>query len=75
MKKFLQWWKVAGQLWGFLIVIGTTSGLMLGFADEMRVSVWLSILWLVLFFGGAIWYAWQMRVHGWELPQNIKDTH
>jgi hypothetical protein len=75
MKKFLQWWKVAGQLWGFLIVIGTTSGLMIGFADEMRVSVWLSILWLVLFFGGAIWYAWQMRVHGWELPQNIKDTH
>ena len=75
MKKFLQWWKVAGQLWGFLIVIGTTSGLMIGFADEMRVSVWLSILWLVLFFGGAIWYAWQMRVHGWELPQNIKNTH
>ena len=75
MKKFLQWWKVAGQLWGFLIVIGTTSGLMIGFADEMRVSVWLSILWLVLFFGGAIWYAWQMRVHGWELPKNIKDTH
>jgi hypothetical protein len=75
MKKFLQWWKVAGQLWGFLIVIGTTSGLMIGFADEMRESGWLSILWLVLFFGGAIWYAWQMKVHGWELPQNIKDTH
>jgi len=75
MKKFLQWWKVAGQLWGFLIVIGTTSGLMIGFADEMRVSGWLSILWLVIFFGGAIWYAWQMKVHGWELPQNIKDTH
>jgi len=75
MKKFLQWWKVAGQLWGFLIVIGTTSGLMIGFTNEMRVNVWLSILWLVLFFGGAAWYAWQMKVHGWELPQNIKDTH
>jgi len=75
MKKFLQWWKVAGQLWGFLIVIGTTSGLMIGFTNEMRVNVWLSVLWLVLFFGGAAWYAWQMRVHGWELPQNIKDTH
>jgi hypothetical protein len=75
MKKFLQLWKVTGQLWGFLIVIGTTSGMMIGFADEMRVNVWLSVLWLVLFFGGAIWYAWQMKVHGWELPQNIKDTH
>ena len=75
MKKFLQWWKVAGQLWGFLIVIGTTSGLMIGFTDEMRVNGWLSALWLVLFFGGASWYAWQMKVHGWELPQNIKDTH
>jgi hypothetical protein len=75
MKKFLQWWKVAGQLWGFLIVIGTTSGLMIGFTDEMRVNGWLSTLWLVLFFGGASWYAWQMKVHGWELPQNIKDTH
>jgi hypothetical protein len=29
----------------------------------------------VLFFGGASWYAWQMREHGWGLPQNIKDTH
>jgi hypothetical protein len=48
---------------------------MIGFIDEMRVSSWLSILWLVLFFGGASWYAWQMRVHGWGLPQNIKDTH
>ena len=75
MKKFLQLWKVTGQLWGFLIVIGITSGMMIGFADEMRVNVWLSVLWLVLFFGGSIWYAWQMKVHGWELPQNIKDTH
>jgi hypothetical protein len=75
MKKFLQWWKVAGQLWGFLIVIGTTSGLMIAFTDEMRISGWLSALWLILFFGGASWYAWQMKVHGWELPQDIKDTH
>lgn len=75
MKKFLQWWKVAGQLWGFLIVIGTTSGLMIGFTDEMRVSEWLSLGWLVLFFGVASWYVWQMKVHGWELPQDLKDTH
>ena len=75
MKKFLQWWKVAGQLWGFLIIIGTTSGLLIGFIDEIRVNDWLSLGWLVLFFGSSSWYAWQMKVHGWELPQNIKDTH
>jgi len=43
--------------------------------DDMRVSEWLSLGWLVLFFSGAIWYSWQMRVHGWRLPKNIKETH
>ena len=75
MKKFLQWWKVAGQLWGFLILIGATTGMMIAFTNEMRTNLWVSVLWLVIFFGGASWYAWQMRVHGWQLPQNIKDTH
>ena len=75
MKRFLQWWKVTGQLWGFLLIIGISSGLMIGFIDEIRVNDWLSLGWFVLFFGGASWYAWQMKVHGWELPKNIRDTH
>jgi hypothetical protein len=75
MKKLLQWWKVAGQLWGFVLLIGTLSGFMIGFMDEMRTNGWLSILWLVLFFGGGSWYAWQSRVHGWKLPKDIRDTH
>ena len=36
---------------------------------------WAFMVAILLFFGGASWYAWQMRVHGWKLPQNIKDTH
>ena len=75
MKKFLQWWKVAGQFWGFVLLIGILCGIMIGFMDEMRTNGWISVLWLVVFFGGASWYAWQMRIHGWGLPQNIKDTH
>jgi hypothetical protein len=75
MKKFLQWWKVAGQLWGFVLLIGTLCGIMIGFMDEMRTNSWLSFAWLVLFFGGSIWYAWQMRVHGWKMAQHIRDTH
>ena len=75
MGKFLQWWKIAGQLWGFVLLIGLLSGLLIGFMDKIRVNDWLSLGWLVIFFGGVSWYAWQMRVHGWALPQNIKDTH
>jgi hypothetical protein len=75
MLKFLQWWKIAGQFWGFVLHIGLLSGLLIGFMDDMRVSEWLSLGWLVLFFSGAIWYSWQMRVHGWRLPKNIKETH
>ena len=75
MGKFLQWWKIAGQLWGFVLLIGLLSGLLIGFMDKIRVNDWLSLGWLVIFFGGVSWYAWQMRVHGWVLPQNIKDTH
>jgi hypothetical protein len=75
MKKFLQWWKVAGQLWGFLLLIGTLSGLLIAFTEEARTNGWLSILWLVLFFGGGSWYAWQSKVHGWKLPKDIRDTH
>jgi hypothetical protein len=48
---------------------------MIGFMDEMRANSWLSLAWIVLFFGGSIWYAWQMKVHGWKLPENIRNTH
>jgi hypothetical protein len=75
MKKFLQWWKVAGQLWGFLLLIGTLSGLMIAFTEEARYNDWLVIIWLVIFFGGGSWYVWQSKVHGWKLPKNIRDTH
>ena len=75
MKKFLQWWKVAGQLWGFLLLIGTLSGLMIAFAEEARHNDWLGIIWLTIFFVGGSWYAWQMKVHGWKLPKDIRDTH
>jgi hypothetical protein len=75
MKKFLQWWKIAGQLWGFLLLIGTLSGLMIAFTEEARYNDWLVIIWLVIFFGGGSWYAWQSKVHGWKLPKNIRDTH
>jgi hypothetical protein len=75
MKKFLQWWKVAGQLWGFLLLIGTLSGLLIAFTEEAQTNGWLSLVWLVIFFGGGIWYVWQSRVHGWKLPKNIRDTH
>jgi hypothetical protein len=75
MKKFLQWWKVAGQLWGFLLLIGTLSGLMIAFTEEAKYNDWLVIIWLVIFFGGGSWYVWQSKVHGWKLPKNIRDTH
>ena len=77
MKKFLKWWKVWGQVWGFLLLVFTTSFPFLN--DTLREytsdNVWAGIIWLILFFGGAAWYAWQMRVHGWELPEDIKNTH
>jgi hypothetical protein len=75
MRKFLQWWKIAGQLWGFVLLIGLLSGLLIGFIDEIRVNDWLSLGWLVLFFSGTTWYAWQIKVHGWVLPENIRNTH
>jgi len=75
MKKFLQWWKIAGQLWGFLLLIGTLSGLMIAFTEEAKYNDWLVILWLVIFFGGGRWYLWQSKVHGWKLPKIIRDTH
>jgi hypothetical protein len=75
MKKFLQWWKVAGQFWGFVLLIGLLSTLLVLFQEEARYNAWYGIIWIVIFFGGAGWYVWQMKIHGWELPKDIKDTH
>ena len=75
MLKLLQWWKIAGQFWGFVLLIGLLSIPLIGFINEMRENELLPLGWLVLFFGGASWYAWQSKVHGWKLPTNIKETH
>jgi hypothetical protein len=75
MKKFLQWWKVAGQLWGFVLHIGLLSTLLPLFQEEARYNAWYGIIWIIIFFGGAGWYVWQMKVHGWKLPKDIRDTH
>lgn len=77
MKKFLKWWKVWGQVWGFLLLVASVATPLLNddireYADD---NVWIGIVWLVMFFGGAGWYAWQMRVHGWEMPEDIRRTH
>ena len=77
MKKFLKWWKVWGQFWGFILLVTLLNVILLN--DTVRHyakdNAWVGICWLVLFFGGAIWYAWQSRVHGWRLPENIRQTH
>ena len=77
MKKFLKWWKVWGQGWGFLLLVASVATPLLN--DDIREftngNVWFGIVWLVMFFGGAAWYAWQMRVHGWEMPEDVRRTH
>lgn len=75
MNKFLKWWKVWGQVWGFLLHVSVVSILMIGFNDWVTNSTIGGILWLVSFFGGAWWYSWQMKIHGWKLPDNIRNTH
>ena len=77
MKKFLKWWKVWGQVWGFLLLVFTTSVPFLNNTIQhySQHNVWVGIVWFIMFFGGAAWYAWQMRVHGWKLPEDIRRTH
>ena len=75
MLKFLQWWKVAGQFWGFVLLITLLITLLVSFQEEAKHNVWLGLIWLSIFFGGGYWYAWQMKIHKWKLPQSIKDTH
>ena len=77
MKKFLKWWKVWGQVWGFLLLVASLATPLLN--DDIREFAndkgWFGIVWLVMFFGGSTWYAWQMRVHGWEMPEDVRRTH
>lgn len=75
LKRFNQWWKLWGQVWGFVGLIVVLNGYFLILSDEMQSNEWLAVIWLVLFFGGAGWYVWQMRKHGWRLPKDIRDTH
>lgn len=75
MKKFLKWWSVEGQFWGFVLQILLSATMIIGFAEEARHNDWYGLAFLVIFFGGASWYAWQMRVHGWKLPKDIRETH
>jgi hypothetical protein len=77
MKKFLKWWKVWGQVWGFLLLVFTTSFPFLNNTVQhyAKDNAWVGIVWLIMFFGGAAWYSWQMRVHGWKLPEDIRRTH
>jgi hypothetical protein len=75
MEKFLKWWSVAGQFWGFVLQIAILSTMIIGFAEEGRNNDWFGLVFLIIFFGGGSWYAWQMKVHGWKLPKNIRETH
>jgi len=75
MEKFNLWWKEWGQLWGFLLLIVSLNGFWLVFIDEMQYDWRYSLTWLIMFFGGAGWYAWQSKKHGWRLPEDIKRTH
>ena len=75
MSSFKRWWKVNGQGIGFITGIVFLNAYFLMLGDLMNEHEWLAGVWLLCFFGFAGWYAWQMRVHGWKLPKNIKDTH
>ena len=77
MKQFLKWWKVWGQGLGFVLHITLLNVIILNntIQSYARDNAWVGVGWLVLFFGGAGWYACQMRLHGCKLPKNIKETH
>jgi hypothetical protein len=77
MKKFLKWWKVWGQVWGFVLLVALLNVIILNndIQHYAKDNVWVGIVWLIMFFGGAGWYSWQMRVHGWKLPEDIRRTH
>jgi hypothetical protein len=77
MKTFLKWWKVWGQVWGFVTLVAILSITIENNYTRMLMSetYWFGFAWIAFFFGGCRWYVWQMKIHGWDLPQDIKDTH
>ena len=75
LNSFNQWWKVWGQTLGFIGLVVMLNAFWIILDNEMRQHEWLVALWLFLFFGGAGWYSWQSRVHGWRLPKSIRETH
>ena len=75
INRFNKWWKEWGQIIGFLSLVISLNGFWLIFIDEMQYDWRYSVTWLIMFFGGAGWYAWKMRKHGWRLPEDIRKTH
>lgn len=73
--KFNKFWKNWGQLIGFVGIIVYLNAYFLILSAEMQTNKALAAGWLVSFFVCCGWYAWQMRVHGWRLPEDIKNTH
>jgi|TARA_B100001094_G_C17597014_1_gene514720 hypothetical protein len=79
MSSFKKWWKLNGQGIGFIVGIVYLNAYFLLLGDRIQAGDLTADLlaggWIVQFFGFAVWYAWQMKVHGWRLPKHIKDTH
>lgn len=77
MKRFMKWWKTHGQLLGFvlLIIFILVTTLHPSLQRLGRETNWYSLTWLVTFTTGAVWYRWQMNVHGWRLPEDLKNSH
>ena len=77
MKTFLKWWKVWGQVWGFIGLITILTITLENDYTRMLASdtSWFGFVWFGIFFGGCRWYVWQMKIHGWKLPKDIKETH
>lgn len=73
--KFNKWWKVWGQIIGFMGIIIYLNVYFLALGQEMQKSKLLAAGWLASFVILCTWYAWQMKKHGWRLPKDIKDTH
>jgi hypothetical protein len=75
LNKFREFWKIHGQSTGFIILIVILNVYWIGLHDEMKTNEWVTLGWLVLFFGGATFLGLQGRKYGWKLPKDIKDTH
>ena len=48
--RFNQWWKVWGQLWGFVGHVVILNAYFFILSDEMHTNEWLAVVWLFLFF-------------------------